>query len=106
MSIKYGFLLIALFSGCLAKPSLDDQDLSIFFDHVDTSAPSNRIMGGTPAEEGSAPYMAALVAGDNIRAYSCGGSIITPRTILTAAHCVENVWAYDQLMRLVSCGHS
>ncbi|CAG9135451.1 unnamed protein product [Plutella xylostella] len=98
MSFKYGFLLIALFSGCLAKPSLDAQDLSIFFDHVDTSASAHRIMGGTPAEEGSAAYMVALTGGDNVRAYSCGGSIITSRTILTAAHCVESVWAWDHLI--------
>ncbi|KAG7302391.1 hypothetical protein JYU34_013921 [Plutella xylostella] len=97
MSFKYGFLLIALLSGCLATPSLKAQDLSIFFEHVDTSA-TNRIVGGTTAEEGSAPHMVALSVGSIIRSLSCGGSLITTQTILTAAHCIEGAWGFGSLV--------
>ncbi|XP_011548805.3 chymotrypsin-2-like [Plutella xylostella] len=97
MSFKYGFLLIALLSGCLAKPSFDAQDLSIFFEHVDTSD-NNRIVGGTQAEEGSAAHMVALTVGSNIVSFSCGASLITTQTILTAAHCIEGAWVNGSLV--------
>ncbi|CAG9135449.1 unnamed protein product [Plutella xylostella] len=87
MFLKYKIVLVALFSGCLARPSLETDDaidLSSFFDNV---GPSTRIVGGSPAAVGSAPYMVALSAGDVIRNYQCGASLITPRTVLTAAHC-------------------
>ncbi|XP_063394724.1 chymotrypsin-1-like [Cydia fagiglandana] len=48
-----------------------------------------RIVGGTKAANGSYPYQASL------RVYGvwhfCGASILTPRVILTAAHCVERM---------------
>ncbi|XP_050668981.1 chymotrypsin-1-like [Leptidea sinapis] len=48
-----------------------------------------RIVGGTKAANGSVPYQVSL------RIYGvrhfCGASIITPRVILTAAHCVDRL---------------
>ncbi|CAH0625232.1 unnamed protein product [Chrysodeixis includens] len=46
------------------------------------------IVGGINAEEDAAPYAAALVAGETVTILYCGGSIVRPNLILTAAHCI------------------
>nr|CAB3266627.1 suppressor of tumorigenicity 14 protein-like [Phallusia mammillata] len=49
-----------------------------------------RVVGGSPAEPGSYPWMAMLT--DQQDQFFCGGTIISDTIILTAAHCVdENV---------------
>ncbi|VVD00274.1 unnamed protein product [Leptidea sinapis] len=52
------------------------------------------IVGGVEAPEGSAKHMVALVIGDIISSFTCGGSIITKRHVLTAAHCIQpySIW--------------
>lgn len=55
------------------------------------------VVGGAPATPGTFPYQVALadpdVPGLNIRGQFCGGSLISPDTVLTAAHCVvDGVW--------------
>lgn len=49
-----------------------------------------RIISGEGASNDTAPYMVALFneAGD----FQCGGSIISTRVILTAAHCIEGLY--------------
>ncbi|XP_045452041.1 chymotrypsin-2-like [Melitaea cinxia] len=81
MSFKSGFLLIALLAGSYAFPA--ENDMSIFFDHTDSSS---RIVGGTTA--GRVPYMVALTTGAMVRNLLCGGSLVTSRHVLTAAHCI------------------
>ena len=52
-----------------------------------------RIVGGILASQHEFPWMAALVY-ENINGnqlFLCGGSIISPNVILTAAHCLESV---------------
>ena len=44
-----------------------------------------RVVNGWPADQGEWPWIAALL--NNGRQF-CGGSLITDRHILTAAHCV------------------
>jgi trypsin len=51
-----------------------------------------RIVGGTQVSAGAYPFMAALLdhgVASTYLAQFCGGSLIAPRTVLTAEHCVE-----------------
>lgn len=47
-----------------------------------------KIVGGQQAEENQFPYIISLRMGDRHR---CGGSILNPHWILTAAHCVIQI---------------
>ncbi|NXV80361.1 MCPT3 protease, partial [Atlantisia rogersi] len=47
-----------------------------------------RIIGGWEAKPHSRPYMAYLIIKNATRTYSCGGFLIRPDAVLSAAHCV------------------
>ncbi|XP_049875199.1 chymotrypsin-1-like isoform X2 [Pectinophora gossypiella] len=82
MVVKIGLPLAALLVVSFAIPT-----------RVGIPSPENQsvsIIGGDPAPEGSAPYMAAVVMGEQLDKFWCGGSIISRRTILSAAHCHRN----------------
>ncbi|XP_014598200.1 PREDICTED: chymotrypsin-1 [Polistes canadensis] len=49
--------------------------------------PPERVVGGTRAAIGEFPYQVSIRIGNQ---HTCGGSIISSRHILTAAHCVNN----------------
>jgi secreted trypsin-like serine protease len=54
----------------------------------------SRIIGGTPVPEGRYPYVAALFKRDpkyGIMVQVCGGSLISPTVVLTAAHCSDSI---------------
>ena len=56
----------------------------------------NRVVGGFESRPHQFPYLVALILTVNEGPQSfCGGSIIGPSYILTAAHCVENVNKID-----------
>lgn len=48
--------------------------------------PEGRIINGYEAQPGEAPFIVSLQT--VLKAHYCAGSIITPNTILTAAHCM------------------
>ena len=69
----------------------EDEALKNYLEDRKLKKIPERIIGGSEAEDGAAPFVAQLRRqgrkGDTFK-FICGGSLITPRTILSAAHCV------------------
>lgn len=96
------FLLFACILFVKANPSFKEfgeilskvglSNLGINFNELPkkTSDVNNRIIGGENAEEGQFPYQVSL---RNIftNSHFCGGSILSNRFILSAAHCSQQI---------------
>lgn len=49
------------------------------------------VIGGKPASIAQFPSLAYIEAGNDRNGFACTGSVVAPRVILTAAHCVEDI---------------
>jgi len=49
------------------------------------------VIGGAPASIEQFPSLAYLEGGSGRHAFSCTGSVVAPRVVLTAGHCVEDI---------------
>ncbi|KPJ15683.1 Chymotrypsin-2 [Papilio machaon] len=95
MTFKVAVLLATVLAISLAVPT-PRHEFSDFFIHAD---PNARIVGGSQAAEGSVPYMVAMSNGLLVRSFLCGGSLISARHVLTAAHCIDAVYSSGALSR-------
>jgi secreted trypsin-like serine protease len=77
-------MLLVMPATALAQTRADDsQDDNIYEE-------SMRVVGGNPADTNNWPWQVAFFkrrANDGVFAFFCGGSVISPRWVLTAGHC-------------------
>lgn len=84
--MKRSILLSLLIVAAVAAPASAQDRINV------------KIIGGNIAAPGQFPWMATLVLSGEKKAadgFFCGGSVIAPRVVLTAAHCTEGKAAED-----------
>jgi trypsin len=60
------------------------------------AAPGGAVVGGSPANAGEHPWQVSLQDGQG---HFCGGTIVSPTVIVTAAHCTEGLAAGNITVR-------
>ncbi|XP_073238534.1 chymotrypsinogen B-like isoform X2 [Porites lutea] len=63
------------------------------------ASPVTRVIGGIDAQPGNWPWQIALLRGSS-KSFSCGGSLIAPDWIVTAAHCISSLSGSYYTIRL------
>lgn len=87
MKVLVGLVLLA---GCVCAFTVPEIPVKDYFKYMEQM--SNRIIEGSPAENGQFPFALSLFSRVDENATVgalCGASIISYNTILTAAHCVQ-----------------
>ncbi|XP_062898161.1 granzyme K-like [Mobula hypostoma] len=89
------------------NPSLYNPLVLLIVIFLAPAYPGAKIIGGHEVKPHSRPYMASLQLHNGSRVYAayCGGALITPKWVLTAAHCEISI-ASGQFLRAVLGGHS
>ena len=64
----------------------------------------DRVINGEDAVRGSYPYQVSLQFGLGSWQHTCGGSILSNKAILTAAHCVDS-YPFTFFYRVVAGDH-
>ncbi|KAJ7393856.1 hypothetical protein OS493_003523 [Desmophyllum pertusum] len=62
-------------------------------------SPGTRVIGGVDAKPGNWPWQISLLRGSS-KSFSCGGSLIAPDWVVTAAHCISTLTASYYTVRL------
>ena len=53
---------------------------------------TNRIIGGTTVSSGTYPWFTALSSNSSNVDHFCGGMLVSPEWVLTAAHCLDDLF--------------
>lgn len=72
---------------------------------IDTALSNNRIIGGFEANPGQFPYQISLRLAGTFR-HLCGGSVISDRWIITAAHCTQGHYSNISNLVVVTGAHN
>lgn len=87
-------LLCALGATALAAPTTASAEWNLLTAAADTWADNGAqasIVGGRAASIAEFPALAYIEAREGKSGFACTGTVVAPRVILTAAHCVERV---------------
>lgn len=75
-------LALVLFATCFAPLAMVGAETR--------QAVDSRIVGGTVVRQGTYPFIVTIVASTRQGSWLCGGTLIAPTKVLTAAHCVSD----------------